>query len=567
MATRLKETEVVIIGLGAAGGVAALPIAQAGIDIVALEAGTWLTKRDFSPDELRNNVRDWPQAVQKAQHEIPTQRVSARGIMFRASSHPMMNAVGGTTNHYWAQSWRLNPWDFKVVSETTKRYGASRVPKGSTVEDWPFGLAELERYYDRVEHEIGVSGQAGNIRGAIDRRGNIFEGPRSRPFPMPPLRGTGFTDLMATAATTLGWHPFPGPAAINSRTYDGRSACMYHGFCNKGGCHVDAKNSPAVTTIPKAQKTGHLKVVTRAHVTTIEVNASGRVSGLNYVTDGVEYFQPAKVVLLATYTYENTRTLLLSKSAAFPNGLSNNHGQVGRHYFSHNQGAGVTALFPKNLNNWYGLPAQGTAVDDWADDNFDHAGLDFIGGGNLWIYSDRRPIGAASMETFGKAPTWGVAWKAFIKENADRTNTCYLQKTTLPYEDNYLDLDPAVKDPLGLPVCRITADYKDNERKLSAFIQDKMVEWYRAAGAVEILRGPVGVMGVSTHAYGGTRMGDNAETNVVNRWGFSHEVPNLGILGASVMGTSGARNPTLTSQALAWRTAEHLVGNWKTIAG
>jgi gluconate 2-dehydrogenase alpha chain len=526
-----------------------------------------LTKRDFAPDELRNNVRDWPQAVQKAQHEIPTQRVSARGLTLRASSHPMMNAVGGTTNHYWAQSWRLNPWDFKVVSETTKRYGASRVPKGSTVEDWPFGLDELERYYDRVEHEIGVSGQAGNIRGAIDRRGNIFEGPRARPFPMPPLRGTGFTDLMATAATGLGWHPFPGPAAINSRTYDGRSACMYHGFCNKGGCHVDAKNSPAVTTIPKAQKTGHLEDVTRAHVTTIEVNASGRVSGVTYVTDGVEYFQPAKVVLLATYTYENTRTLLISKSPAFPNGLSNNHGQVGRHYFSHNQGAGVTALFPKNLNSWYGLPAQGTAVDDWADDNFDHAGLDFIGGGNLWIYSDRRPIGAASMDTFGKAPAWGSAWKAFIKENADRTNTCYLQKTTLPYEDNYLDLDPAVKDPLGLPVCRITADYKDNERKLSAFIQDKMVEWYRAAGAVEILRGPVGVMGVSTHAYGGTRMGDNAETNVVNRWGFSHEVPNLGILGASAMGTSGARNPTLTAQALAWRTAEHLVGNWKTIAG
>jgi gluconate 2-dehydrogenase alpha chain len=566
MATRLKDTEIVIIGLGAAGGVAALPIAQAGIDIVALEAGTWLTKRDFSPDELRNNVRDWPQAVQKAQHEIPTQRVSARGLMLRAASHPMMNAVGGTTNHYWAQSWRLNPWDFKVVSETTKRYGASRIPKGSTVEDWPFGLDELERYYDRVETEIGVSGQAGNIRGAIDRRGNIFEGPRSRPFPMPPLRGTGFTDMMASAATSLGWHPFPGPAAINSRTYDGRSACMYHGFCNKGGCHVDAKNSPAVTTIPKAQKTGHLKVVTRAHVTTIEVNASGRVSGVNYVTDGVEFFQPAKVVLLATYTYENTRTLLLSKSAAFPNGLSNNHGQVGRHYFSHNQGAGVTALFPKNLNNWYGLPAQGTAVDEWADDNFDHAGLDFIGGGNLWIYSDRRPIGAASMDTFKKAPTWGSEWKAFIKENADRTNTCYLQKTTLPYEDNYLDLDPMVKDPLGLPVCRITADYKDNERKLSAFIQDKMVEWYRAAGASEILRGPIGVMGISTHAYGGTRMGDNSETNVVNRWGFSHEVPNLGILGASVMGTSGARNPTLTAQALAWRTAEHLVKNWKSIA-
>ena len=201
------------------------------------------------------------------------------------------------------------------------------------------------------------------------------------------------------------------------------------------------------------------------------------------------------------------------------------------------------------------------------DDNFDHAALDFIGGGNLWVFSDRRPIAAASMNTFGKAPAWGSAWKAFIKENADRANTSYLQKTTLPYEDNYLDLDPVVKDPLGLPVCRITADYKDNERRIATFIQDKMEAWYRAAGAIEIQRGVLGVMGPTTHAYGGTRMGDNADTNVVDRWGFSHEAPNLGVLGASVMGTSGARNPTLTAQALAWRTAEHLVKNWKTIAG
>ena len=132
-------------------------------------------------------------------------------------------------------------------------------------------------------------------------------------------------------------------------------------------------------------------------MTTIEVDAAGRVSGVNYLTDGTEYFQPARAVLLASFTYENSRLLLLSKSKAYPNGLSNNHGQVGRHYFSHHQGAPVTALFPWNLNAWYGLPAQGVAVDDWADDNFDHGGLDFIGGGNLWVYSDRRPIGAAGM--------------------------------------------------------------------------------------------------------------------------------------------------------------------------
>src|SRR6185295_9717603 len=141
----------------------------------------------------------------------------------------------------------------------------------------------------------------------------------------------------------------------------------------------------------------------QAHVTSIAVDGEGRATGVTYTKGKEEFFQPASAVLLATYTYENVRTLLLSKSKAFPNGLSNNHGQVGRHYFSHNQQAGVTALFPKNLNTWYGLPAQGTAIDDFADDNFDHGGLDFIGGGNLWVFSDRRPIVAASMNTFGKA--------------------------------------------------------------------------------------------------------------------------------------------------------------------
>jgi len=568
MPTRLKATDVVIVGLGAAGGVAALPLAQAGLDVIGLEAGSWLTRRDFAPDELRNNFRGWPQGVQKANQEIPTVRATASSpTLPRPAIHPMQNAVGGTSLHYWAQSWRLNPWDFKVVAETTRRYGVARIPKGSTVEDWPFGLEELEPYYDRVENEIGVSGQAGNIGGRIDPRGNPFEGARRRAYPMPPLRGTSFLEKMAAGAKSLGWHPFPGPAAVNSRSYQNRSGCMYHGFCNRGGCHVDAKNSTAVTTIPRAQATGRLSVVTRAHVTSIECGGDGLASGVNYIGDGVAYFQPAKVVLLASFTYENVRLLLLSASKAFPNGLANNHGQVGRHYSSHHQGAGVTALFPFDLKSWYGLPAQGVAVDDWADDNFDHSSLDFVGGGNLWVYSDRRPIAAAGMNTFGRAPGWGSAWKAFIRENADRSNTSYIQKTTLPYEDNFLDLDPDVKDPLGYRVCRVTGEFKENERRIAEFTQEKMEQWYRAAGAVAVVRAPVGgVMGVSTHAYGGTRMGDNPETNVVDRWGFAHEVPNLGVLGASVMGTSGAHNPTLTVQALAWRTAEHLAKNWNKIA-
>ena len=568
MATILQATDVVIVGAGAVGGVAALPLARAGFQVIGLEAGTWLTSRDFAPDELRTNVRGWPQAVQKANREVPTHRRNETGPYSpRPSVHPMMNAVGGTSLHYWGQNWRLNPWDFRVVSETTRRYGRGRIPANSTVEDWPFGFEELEPYYDTVEYEVGISGNAGNVNGTIDPRGNIFEGPRSRPYPMPALRGTGFTEHMGEAARGLGWHPFPGPAAINSRPYEGRSGCVYHGFCSRGGCHVNAKSSTAVSTIPKAQATGNFGVVTQAHVTAIEVDGDGRANGVTYLKDGQEYFQPADVVLLASYVYENIRTLLLSKSDAYPDGLSNNHGQVGRHYFSHATGAGVDALFPWNLNKWYGAAAQGVAVDNWADDNFDHADLDFIGGGNLWLYTERRPIAAAEMGTFGRAPRWGSSWKAFVRQNADRWTNTYIQKTTLPYEDNYLDLDPTVTDPLGVPVCRITADYKDNERKIAAFMQDKMVEWFMAAGAVETVRGDIGTMGPSTHAYGGTRMGDNPDTNVVDRWGFSHEVPNLGILGASVMGTSGAHNPTLTAQALAWRTAQHLTVNWGTIGG
>ena len=569
MATTLKKTNVVIVGLGAAGGVACLPLAQAGIEVIGLDAGPRLSTRDMAPDELRLARNVWPPGPQKTDGEAPTFRPNASATAVQGA-HPMMNAVGGTSIHYWAQSWRLNPWDFKVRSETVRRYGASRLPKGSTIEDWPFDYNELEQYYDKVEYAIGVSGQAGNLNGRKDERGNIFEGPRKREFPMPPLRWTGFTERMGAAAKSLGWHPAPGPAGIASRSYDGRAGCAYHGYCSGAGCHINAKSSTAVTTIPKAEKTGRFTVVAEARVTKIEVDKQGRASGVTYIKASEEFFQPADVVLVAGYVYENVRMLLLSQSPAYPKGLSNNHGQVGKHYFSHNQGASVSALFPFALNNWYGLPAQGVAVDNWADDNFDHAGVDFIGGGNMYVYTERRPIASVNGVAAwlqGK-PNWGSSWKAFLKENADRTNGAYLQKTTLPYEDNYLDLDPNVKDPFGMPVIRITGEFKDNERKIAAFMQEKMEQWYRAAGAVAFQRQPIGgPMGPTTHAYGGTRMGLNPETNVVNGFGFSHEVPNLGILGASVMGTSGARNPTLTLQAIAWRTAEHLAKNWKSMVG
>jgi gluconate 2-dehydrogenase alpha chain len=566
--TNLKPVDVAVIGLGAAGGVAVLPLVRAGLKIAGIEAGTWMDPhKEFHSDEVYNNVRRSLTSVPKAQREVPTVRADANERARVLGVHPMMNAIGGTSIHYWAQSWRLKAWDFRTRSETIKRYGASALPQGSTLEDWPLTYDELEPYYDIIENEVGVSGIAGNIQGKLTGTGNPYEAPRKREYPMPPLRGSAFTDRMAEVARKLGWKPFAPPAAINSVPSKGRSSCVYHGYCSAGGCHVSAKNSTAVTTIPEAVKTKNLKIFDHAHVTRIVADGNGKVTGVLYVRSREEFFQPAKVVLLAGYTYENSRLLLLSKSKAYPNGLSNNSGQVGKHYFGH-WVSNVNALFPFDLNVWYGLPAQGTCVDEWADDSFDHSGLGFIGGASLHVYTERHPIDGAQMSTYGRAPQWGSAWKKFVHDNASRVAWTYLQTNTFPYETMHLDLDPEVRDPLGDPVCRITTGGpRINEGRALAHAQNKMEEWFRAAGAIEVVKPIPFPPGVSTHAYGGTRMGDNRETNVVDRWGFSHEAPNLGVLGASVMGTSGARNPTLTVQALAWRTAEYLAKNWKSIAG
>ncbi len=276
----------------------------------------------------------------------------------------MINAVGGTSIHWMTQSWRFLPWNFKTVSMSKTRYGPNAIPKDSTSIDWPFDFAELEPYYDKHEYFAGVSGQAGNIQGTIDPRGNIFEGPRRRGYPLPPLRSSGFTDMMDAAAKSASWHPYPGPAGIRSKAYRGKAGCTYCGFCGSTGCYTNAKVQTNVDYIPSAEKTKNLKVVPLADALTVEVDDQGRASGVLYLKNGREYFQPAKVVVVAGYTYGNVRLLLLSTSKAYPNGLSNNHGQVGRHYIAHGLGsAGATGWFPgKRLNRYSGTLGQFVGV-------------------------------------------------------------------------------------------------------------------------------------------------------------------------------------------------------------
>jgi gluconate 2-dehydrogenase alpha chain len=564
MATRLKKTDVVIIGLGAAGGTAALPLARAGLQIIGLEAGPRVSFRDFPSDEIRNDIRGWLSRLKFAK-EMPTHRFTADQTAGPpAIAIKMVNAVGGTSIHYGMESWRLSPYNFKTRSATVKRYGAGAIPADSTLSDWPIGYDDLEPYYDRVEYLIGVSGKAGNIRGRKDSRGNVLEGPRRREFPNPPLRRSGWTELTNDAAKRLKWKPFPGPAAILSQPYRGLPACDYCGFCTYNGCHTNAKGSTFLNAIPRAERTKNLQVVPRARVSEILVDKDGRARGVRYFKGKEEFIQPADVVILSAYLYESVRLLLMSKSSAYRNGLANNHGQVGKHYISHMYG-GVDGVFPgKRLNRYSGSGAQRTTTDFWSDDNFDHTGLGFIGGGVIDARMEQKPIGTARAAAPSGA-RWGSEWKAYIAANAISTGSIGTQLESLPYEDNFLDLDPVAKDPFGLPVLRVTFDLHEQERLRHEFIQTKATQWMEEAGGTNpVVSFPATPIGVNSHAFGGARMGSDPDTSVVDKWSMAHEVPNLAILGGAVFPNSGTHNPTQTIEALAWRTADHIVANWKS---
>jgi len=565
MPEMMQPADVVVVGLGAAGGTAVHPLTAAGMKVVAIEAGPRLKVSDYPFDEITAGLRN-EYGRYKSNWEVPTTRPNSRVAATRplGATGPMINAVGGTSIHWMTQSWRFLPWNFKIPSESRKRYGPNSIPKDSTSIDWPFDYNELEPYYDKHEYFAGVSGQAGNVQGTIDPRGNIYEGVRRRPYPLPALRSSGWTELTDKSARAMGWHPYPGPAGIRSKAYRGKAGCTYCGFCGSTGCYTNAKVQTNVDYIPVAEKTKNLKIVTLADVLRVEVDSDGKASGVLYLKGGREYFQPARVVLIAGYTYGNARLLLLSTSKAYPNGLSNNHGQVGKHYIAHGLGsAGATGWFPgKRLNRYSGTIGQFTAFDDLDADNFDHTGLGFVGGGMCSATMEAKPIATASTLP-PSAPRWGSGWKAWLAENADSVAGVGSQLEVLSYEDNYLDLDPTVRDPLGRPVIRITNDFHDNERRLSDYVQKKMVEWLKASGATEVFTAAPGARSLSTHAFGGTRMGDDPNVNVVDRWGMSHEVPNLGVLGGSTFPSSGGRNPTQTIQATAWRTADHVVATFK----
>jgi gluconate 2-dehydrogenase alpha chain len=612
MATQ-KSVDVVTVGAGWTAGIIAQQLTAAGLRVVSLEQGAprWATP-DFqhNHDSLFYTVRN-AMMINLAEQSWtwrPNPRAPALPLRQYGSFHPGQG-IGGAGIHWAAQHWRFYPSDFRYRSHHVERYGEGKLPTGSQVQDWPLTYEELEPYYDRVDYDIGVSGQAGNLRGDIQPGGNPFEGPRARPYPLPPLVRGLAAQLFNKAATDLGYHPFPQPAAILSQAYTDisgrtRSGCLYCGFCTRYGCEVDAKASANVSHIPLALRTGKYEIRTGCRVTGVTFNDAGLATGVSYLdlATGERHEQPADVVILSAFTLENIRLLLLSRGGRHPDGLGNDRGMVGKNYTYQLVKAPVNGVFEgKRFNTFMGNSCLIDLVHDFNADNFDHSDLDFIGGASIeGGTGEREPLtsvldippledeeeaggggqtagggGEGDTQRYptiphavsslsGDGTEWGAAWKENLRRNWDGFWSINIQGESLPYGDQFLDLDPNYRDSLGLPLLRITYDFHENDYNLYRYLAARCTEIMERIGPTRMKDTPelepyTIYEYQSTHNTGGAIMGSDPANSVTNKYGQVWDTPNLFVTGAALYPQNPGLNPTGTLLALAYHTAEAIL--------
>jgi gluconate 2-dehydrogenase alpha chain len=298
-------------------------------------------------------------------------------------------------------------------------------------------------------------------------------------------------------------------------------------------------------------------VVTEARVTGIAVDRDGLATGVSYVRGGRTELVRARFVFLSAHALENVRLLLLSRSLAHPRGLGNEHGQVGRNAMSHLY-VGVDGVFPgRKLNRFGGTWPQCTSLDDFNAGNVDPAVQGFVGGGCISAIAEAKPI-ATALSTPPSVPRWGAEWKDWLAKYGNSVGRLVAAAESLPYEDAFLDLDPHETDPYGVPVIRMTYRLHEQEQERYEFLAARMRELLLEAGASETWSSfPKLPAAPFQSLFGATRMGDDPESSVVDRFCLLHDAPNVAVVGSSSFPTSGGYGPTATIQALAWRTADH----------
>lgn len=580
MATRLKAVDAVVVGMGWTGGILASELAAAGLSVVGLERGPMrTTQKDFAlphiHDELRYATRH-ELAQDPAQDTLTVRnRPTEEALPMRQLGAFLPGTgVGGAGVHWNGMTWRWPDMEFRARSLYEQRYGKTHIPADMPLQDWGIGYDELEPHYERFEYMAGVSGRAGNLKGALQPGGNPFEAPRQKDYPLPPLEQDLAGELFGAAARALGHKPFVMAAANASRPYvnpDGAKfgACEYCGFCERFGCAWDAKGSPHHTVVPLAQKQPNFELRTNAWVTRVMYDRDAkRATGVRYthVHSGEEFEQPAGLVALCAYALNNVHLMLLSGIGA-PYDAQARTGVIGRNT-SYQIISGAFAYFEnRRFNPFMQAGAQGTAIDDFnANWDMDRGQRGYVGGAILasGIFGG-RPIGWRPVPP--GTPRWGKAWKAAAAKWYGRSARLIASGSVMPNRWNYYDLDPTWRNRFGQPLLRMTFDFKDNEQRLGLHIAENLRELAHAMRPTMSAVPPpwsfwLSMPYQSTHNAGGTIMGAEPGASAVNKYGQSWDCENLFVLGASVFPHNSAYNPTGLVGALAYFTAAAIRGRY-----
>jgi gluconate 2-dehydrogenase alpha chain len=579
MVTRLAETDAVLIGVGLVGTMLGRELTRAGLKVVGLERGQpQFTVPDFQGphmhDELRFSVRK--ALMQDNTKEAITFRNNASQTALpirRWESFLPGTGLGGAAVHWNGQTYRFMDTDFKLRTRTIARYGANFIPSDVTIQDWDVSAEDLEPHYDRFEYLLGTSGKAGNIKGQKVAGGNPFEDSRARDYPTPPMKEPYGSAIFRKAAAGLGYSPYPQPSSNLSQPYTNPegmtlNTCMFCGYCERYGCEHYAKASPQTILLPVLLKDKNFTLRTGCQVLRINVDKSGKVAtGVTYVdAAGREFEQPAKMVILGSFALNNVRMLLLSKIGK-PYDPQSGSGTVGKNYAYQTMGS-VQVFFDNkiNINPFMRSGSNGTIISDFVSDNFDHGPHGFIGGAYIGeIMTNGRPI--EFHPTPPGTPSWGLEWKRAVARHYNHTSVLGVHGSSVATRANHLDLDPTYRDAWGQPLLRMTFDFPQNDLKMSAYTTQKALEIGRAMGGVQVAgsarKGPYTVTQYqTTHNTGGTIMGSDPSTSVVNRYLQSWDVHNLFVIGASNFPQNASYNPTDTVGALAYWAADAIVSRY-----
>lgn len=571
MTKKLPKTDVVVVGLGWAGSIIAWELAQEGLNVVGIERGPWRdTARDFNvatvTDELRYNQRQ--ELLLRTRQNTCTMRnnPSETALPMRTwgSFHPG-NGTGGAGNHWAGITFRFQPEEFKLKTHLTEKYGKAAMPEELVLQDWGTSWEEMEPHYMAFERLAGTSGKAGNLHGTLQEGGNPFEGARSGEYPTAPLRQPYGPTLFAEAAKNMGYKPFAVPSSLVSEAYTNplgvtMGPCTFCGYCTNYGCANYSKASAITTVLPALMRKENFTAHTSCEVLEVLKDSTGkRATGVTYIdSSGDTWEQPADLVIVAAFTFENVRLMLLS-GVGIPYDPLTNQGTTGRNYAY--QTANNVQLFfdDKNFNPFIGAGAVGMGIDEFNNDNFDHSGLGFFGGGSIRV----TPIGAAPINSRPVppgTPKWGSEWKHATKKHYLSTMSIGCEASSYTTRTNYLSLDPNYKDPLGRPLLRITFDFAQNDLRMAQYCTDKVAEIAKAMNPAQMVKSPrTGHWNnnsyQSSHVVGGFVMGASPATSSVNKHLQVWDVPNLFVVGASAFPQNPGYNPTGTVGALAYKAA------------